>query len=94
MRRSAIRVSDSDDPLAVLIDVIDQGTGISADRLPVLFERSERIRSASGTGVNGMGLGLYITRRVMELHHGQVSLAANSGQGATLRLVLTQTTDD
>ena len=60
----------------------------------MLFERGQRERSASGASVNGMGLGLYITRRVMELHHGQVSLAANSAQGATMRLTLTQAVDD
>ena len=89
-----VRISDSDAPLALLIEVMDQGPGIDEERLPVLFERGQRQRSTTGASINGMGLGLYITRRVMELHHGQVSLVANSSQGATMRLVLSQATDD
>lgn len=87
-RMVAVRVSDSDDPLALLIDVIDQGPGVGADVLPHLFQRGAR--GSSVPGRPSLGLGLYIVRRVMELHGGQVELAANSPQGATLRLWLTQ----
>jgi signal transduction histidine kinase len=87
-RPVTVRVSDSDDPLALLIDVIDQGPGVGTDVLPQLFQRGAR--GSSVPGRPSLGLGLYIVRRVMELHGGQVELADNSPQGATLRLWLTQ----
>lgn len=83
-----IRVSDSDEPLALVIDVKDEGPGVEAAVLPALFERGAHGHHAHQSG---HGLGLYIVKRVMELHGGQVSLFDNGPQGATLRLMLIQT---
>lgn len=83
-----VRVADSDDPLALLFDVADRGPGVGLDVLPHLFERGAR--GASVPGRPSLGLGLYIVRRVMELHGGRVELAANGPDGATMRLWLNQ----
>lgn len=83
-----LTVSDSDDPLAVVIDVQDRGGGIDDAVLPRLFERGVHARQP---GQVGHGLGLYIVRRIMELHGGLVTLAANGPQGATFRLTIIQT---
>lgn len=87
-----LRVSDCDQPLALLLDVIDQGPGIPADLVPRLFQRGARDESSGHPA--GQGLGLYIVRRVMELHGGQVTLQHNTNAGVTMRLVLTQAPDD
>ena len=84
-----IRVSDMDDPLALVIEVIDAGPGVEPELVPTLFHRGTRGRGARGT--SGHGLGLYIVRRVMELHGGRVDLAANTSGGARVRLVIAQT---
>ncbi|MDE2397401.1 MAG: PAS domain-containing protein [Burkholderiales bacterium] len=83
-----VHLSDSDEPLALVIDVIDSGSGIPAELVPKVFDRGERARTAKGTP--GHGLGLYIVRRVMELHGGSVELARNGPQGTTMRLVIQQ----
>jgi PAS domain S-box-containing protein len=83
-----IRVADSDEPLALVIDVADQGPGVSQDLLPRLFTRGAR--GAHAGAPHGHGLGLYIVRRVMELHRGQVELARNAPDGVTFRLWVTQ----
>jgi PAS domain S-box-containing protein len=97
-----VNLADSDEPLALLIDVIDRGAGISEAKLPCLFDRGAH-RRAHGEiptapkreGANqGLGLGLYIVRRVMELHGGTVSLVRNAPQGVTLRLTLVQPMGD
>ncbi len=92
-----VQVADSDEPLALLIDVIDAGPGIEARLLDQLFERGAGPPAAQ-TGHAGrqgrQGLGLYIVRRVMELHGGSVRLVRNTPQGATLRLVIDQGSDD
>lgn len=89
-------VSDSDDPLALVLDVADGGPGIPADAVPRLF-----MRGAHGAAGNapakpgaGLGLGLYIVRRVMELHDGRVELARNTPEGVTMRLVIVQALGD
>jgi PAS domain S-box-containing protein len=96
-----VHLADSDEPLALLIEVEDQGAGVSAQKLPRLFERgahrSEKGEAAGSRreGINqGLGLGLYIVRRVMELHGGSVSLVRNTQQGVTLRLTLVQPMGD
>ena len=83
-----LRVSDSDDPLALLIDVIDEGPGIDESLRPTLFERGPRM--APGAGSRRKGLGLYIVHRVMELHGGSVNVERSGPQGTTIRLVLVQ----
>lgn len=81
-----LRLSDSDEPLALVLDVIDQGPGIPPALVPHLFERTARPEAASlGAGHH---LGLYIVRRVMELHRGEVQLQRNGPDGVTMRLLL------
>ncbi|MEY8875727.1 MAG: PAS domain S-box protein, partial [Leptothrix sp. (in: b-proteobacteria)] len=86
-----VRLSDSDEPLALLIDVADHGSGIDAALVPRLFQRgahgpARQLRTPHG-------LGLYIVRRVMELHGGTALLLDNGPHGATLRLVVDQRGD-
>ena len=83
-----VRVTDSDDPLALIIDVADRGKGVEPQVLPRLFERGTRGTEAHSESSHG--LGLYIVRRVMELHGSTVQLHRNSPQGTTMRLVVEQ----
>ena len=89
-----VRLSDSDEPLALLLDVEDAGKGIPNEIVPRLFQRTpHKDRTAAPAG-HGLGLGLYIVRRVMELHGGRVELLRNSAEGASFRLVVMQPADD
>lgn len=81
-----VRLLDWDEPLALVIEVEDAGPGFDEALQPRMFERGTRGRHA-GVG-QGHGLGLYIVRRVMEMHGGRVELAHTSPHGSTLRLVL------
>jgi two-component system, OmpR family, sensor kinase len=81
-----VRVSDSDDPLALVIEVCDEGTGIAPDLRPRLFQRGARGMHAQ----TGHGLGLYIVRRVMEMHGGQVDQRNNQPSGSVFRLLIPQ----
>ena len=81
-----VRLADSDEPLALIIDVVDQGPGIEAGLVPRLFERGAR-----GSGSGGHGLGLFLVQRVMEQHGGQVMLLQNTPGEVIFRLVLEQT---
>jgi PAS domain S-box-containing protein len=83
-----VRISDSDEPLALVIDVADAGGAIPADVLPRLFKRGARGKH-SGVPA-GHGLGLYIVRRVVELHEGRVEVIRNDADGVTFRLWLDQ----
>jgi signal transduction histidine kinase len=82
----AISISESDAPLALMIDVTDQGPGIDPSILPRLFERG--VRSSPVAHRPSHGLGLYIVRRALALQGGEASLLQTGPAGTTLRLQL------
>jgi signal transduction histidine kinase len=61
--------------------VTDHGIGIARDRLPFLFQRFER--AASSRQFGGMGLGLFITKNIVDAHGGTVTVTSEEGAGAT-----------
>ena len=66
------------------IEVLDQGPGIPEEMLPHVFERFVSGRRKEG----GLGLGLYLARRVAQLHGGDLSVASAPGKGARFTLTL------
>lgn len=75
----------------VLITVTDTGTGISADELPLVFDRFYRSAQARQLHRDGSGLGLAIVRSIMELHGGSATLTSVQGQGTTVSLIFPST---
>ena len=65
----------------VLIRVSDTGSGIAEEHLTNLFERSSPLRQSSGKTHGGGGLGLLITKRILQLH-GSTIEALSEGHGA------------
>jgi two-component system OmpR family sensor kinase len=84
-----VRVADSEEPPALLIEVSDSGRGIPASLVPRLFTRGGH--GGEGSESHGLGLGLYIVERVMSLHKGTVELVRSGPDGTTMRLAITQT---
>ncbi len=72
----------------VVVAVADAGPGIPADEIPRVFERFYRGRVARAKDSRGFGLGLAISRAVVEKHGGQMSVESVAGRGATFRVRL------
>jgi len=68
------------------ISVTDQGIGIHPEETGRIFERFERTENARG--YEGLGLGLYIARRIVEAHEGSIGVASAPGCGATFTVEL------
>lgn len=68
------------------ISVQDNGPGIPADEITLVFDRFYRSAQARQLHRDGSGLGLAIVRSIMELHGGSATLASVQGQGTTVTL--------
>ncbi|HET8796492.1 MAG TPA: ATP-binding protein, partial [Thermoanaerobaculia bacterium] len=76
-----VTVEDRDDTFVTA--VCDRGIGIPADELGQVFERFHRGRQVSSTNYGGLGLGLYITKQIVERHGGTIWVDSKEGQGTT-----------
>jgi signal transduction histidine kinase/CheY-like chemotaxis protein len=73
-----------DGKAAVSIVVNDTGRGIPATTLPFIFEHFSRRRVPYVAAVNGAGLGLAITKGLLELHNGNINISSIEGAGSTV----------
>jgi signal transduction histidine kinase len=80
-----VRVTRRDDE--AVLSVEDRGVGIPPDALPHLFDRFYRVRRTSGR-VQGLGLGLYISRRIVDAHGGRIQVTSEPGCGSTFTIAL------
>jgi PAS domain S-box-containing protein len=80
---SDVTVTVEDRGDAFVTAVCDRGIGIPADELVQVFERFHRGRQVSSTNYGGLGLGLYITKQIIERHGGTIWVDSKEGQGTT-----------
>lgn len=72
----------------VALAVRDYGPGIAPDRLPNLFERLQRSENSLNEGPRGIGLGLMLTRQLLERQGGAISVQSRAGQGSLFTIFL------
>jgi len=80
-----VRAIDQGD--SVRVEVRDSGPGIPAEHQPQLFQRFYRVQTGNRT-VRGTGLGLYICRKIVEAHGGEIGIESQAGQGTSFYFVL------
>lgn len=76
-----ITLSVSRGPHDVIIAVSDQGTGIRAEDIDRIFDRF--YQSENEVGASGTGIGLALTKGIVELHHGSIQVRNNEGAGCS-----------
>jgi protein-histidine pros-kinase len=70
------------------LEVQDTGIGIRREDLPRLFKEFEQLESGAGRRYEGTGLGLALTRRIVELQGGSIEVKSEAGKGSTFTVVL------
>ena len=83
-----VRVSAARADGAVRIAVADEGIGIAEEDQARIFERFVRLDPALMRGVGGTGLGLYISKELVERMGGRITVRSRTGEGATFTVEL------
>ena len=87
--KSTIQLQAERKETEIIISVVDQGPGIAAEDLPLLFERFYRADKSRSRQSGGFGLGLAIAKHLIEAHGGKIWAENNSSStGAVFRFVL------
>ncbi len=71
-----------------VLTVRDTGIGVSKEDLPRLFREFEQLDAGPGRRYQGSGLGLSLTKKLVELHGGQIEVNSEPGRGTEFRVVL------
>ena len=66
----------------VVFRVKDTGVGIPQDELPKIFERFHRVQNAAGRTYEGTGIGLPLTKELVEMHQGTITAESELGKGS------------
>ena len=77
--RGEVRVTVEQDGTRLRVEVWNQGVGVPSEALPDLFRKFYRVQDPATSGTKGTGVGLYLVRRFVELHGGQVAVASEHG---------------
>lgn len=82
-----VHLGRQDDDMA-LIRVADTGVGMKPEDLPVIFERFSQVDGSSTRRAGGTGLGLTITKQLIEMHGGEVEVTSEYGKGTIFAFTL------
>lgn len=71
-----------------IISVNDNGIGLKKDDVARVFDKFYRVTHGNVHDVKGFGLGLYYVKKIVQAHHGKVSLVSDFGIGSTFQVIL------
>lgn len=84
----SVSLSFSREQDKAVVFISDSGPGISKDDLGKLFKKFGRLKEAKQNRSPGTGLGLYITKNIVELHKGEIKIHSVVGKGTTFIIIL------
>jgi len=76
----AVTVTTSPGANGAIVEVADTGVGIPAEELPRIFDRFYRIEKSRGLAAGSAGLGLAITKRILDLHGTKIGVTSERGR--------------
>lgn len=72
----------------VRVTVTDRGIGIPASEIERIFSRFGRATNARSRGISGSGVGLYIAKKIVDVHGGELQVRSVENEGSTFSIVL------
>lgn len=83
-----VRISAEHDGSGIRILVTDQGPGIRADLIPMLFEPLEQGDASSTRRYGGLGIGLALVKVILDAHDIKLALHSDEGKGTTIEMIM------
>lgn len=87
-KQGEVKVDLAGDNDNVIIKVSDSGIGIPSEDIPHLFQKFYRVDNTDTREIGGTGLGLYLTRRLVESMNGRINVESEYGKGSTFTIEL------
>ena len=87
-RGTCVRLSAVASDAEVVFSVADEGRGIPADKLALIFEPFEQVDSSDSREKGGTGIGLAICQGIVERHGGRIWAESELGEGTTMHFTL------
>lgn len=87
-RGSTVQLLCSQHPKGLQLEVIDEGIGIAEGDVAKLFESFTPLKRPGTEGEKAFGLGLSITKHIVDMHEGEIEVESRPGKGATFRIIL------
>lgn len=84
----AVNVAKSADGATLAFSVADTGVGIRQKDFEKVFQEYVRVDGLKTDKIEGFGLGLSITKKLVDLHGGKISLASTYGRGSTFKVIV------
>jgi len=86
--KGLINIEFSETDQEVIMDVVDNGSGIPQDELPYIFERFYRADKSRNRATGGSGIGLTIVKSIVMAHGGHIEVQSEVGTGSTFTVIL------
>lgn len=87
-KNTTLKIAIKDNPDSIQVDISDQGIGIAEKDLEDIFEKFQQVDSKMTRKAGGTGLGLPITRHLVETHGGKIWVKSKAGKGSTFSFSL------
>ena len=81
-----VHVTDQSDEVEIAVQ--DDGPGLSKDEMEKIFDRFVQVHNIKGAGEHGTGLGLTISKELVEMHDGRIWVDSTPGQGCCFHIML------
>lgn len=86
--KAELQTADAEASPVLLLTVKDEGRGIPADKLELIFEQFQQVDVSDSRKKGGTGLGLAISKKIVQQHHGKIWVESTLGQGSTFYIAL------